>query len=147
MSAASFVAAGADPYEAGSQPWSESVKALVHYPEVVEWMAQNLTWVQAVGAAFATDPADVMQSIQRLRRRARDLGTLVDTPQQQVVDEDGLIEILPGEPDVIYVPRYDPGVVFLYPPEAGGASFIGFGPPFRSGAWLTYGFDWHRHSL
>src|SRR5471032_1314476 len=59
VSAASFVAAKADPYEAGSQPWSESVKALVHYPDVVEWMAQNLTWVQAVGTAFAADPADV----------------------------------------------------------------------------------------
>ncbi len=147
MSAASYVAAKGDPYDAGFQPWSDSVKALAHYPEIVEWLAENLTWVQAVGAAFASDPADVMQSIQRLRARARDLGTLVDTPQQQVVDEDGLIEILPADADVIYVPRYDPSVVFLQPFEPGGASFIGFGPPFRSGAWLTYGFDWHRHAL
>ena len=147
VSAASYVAAQGDPYAAGSQPWSESIKALVHYPEVVEWMAQNLTWVQAVGAAFVADPADVMQAIQRLRQRARDLGTLVDTPQQQVVDEDGLIEILPAEPDVIYVPRYDPSVVFVQPFEAGGAPYIGFGPPFRSGVWLTYGFDWHRRAL
>jgi hypothetical protein len=63
------------------------------------------------------------------------------------VDEDGLIEILPGEPDVIYVPRYDPSVVFLESADLGGPPFVSFGPPFRSGVWLTYGFDWRRHAL
>jgi hypothetical protein len=147
VSAASYVDAKADPYDAGSQPWSESVKALVHYPEIVDWMAQNLTWVQAVGAAFATEPEEVMQSIQRLRSRAQALGSLVNTPQQEVVTEDGLIEILPVDSDVIYVPRYDPSVVFVIGPEPDQGAFISFGIPYHAGDWLNYGFDWRRQAL
>ena len=147
VSAASYVAAKGDPYDAGSQPWSESVKALAHYPEVVEWMAENLTWVQAVGAAFVSQPSAVMESIQRLRQRARNLGTLVNGPQQQVVEEDGLIEILPTDADVIYVPRYDPSVVYLEEAEIDGGSYLGFGTPYHAGFWLTYGFDWRRQAL
>jgi hypothetical protein len=147
VSAASYVDAKADPYEAGSQPWSESVKALVHYPEVVEWMAQNLTWVQAVGAAFAAEPTEVMQSIQRLRNDAWRLGTLVNTPQQEVLTEDDLIEILPADSDVIYVPRYDPSVVYQESLEVDGGSFLSFGTPYHAGSWLNYGFDWRRRVL
>jgi hypothetical protein len=147
VAAAGFVAAKGDPYDAGSQPWSESVKALAHYPEAVEWLAQNLTWVQAVGAAFATEPAGVMDSIQRLRVRALNLGTLVTTPQQQVVEEDGLIEIQPGDSDVIYVPRYDPSVVYLEAREVDAAPLISFGEPYHAGLWLDYGFDWRRQAL
>jgi Protein of unknown function (DUF3300) len=147
VSAASYVGAQADPYGAGAQPWSESVKALVHYPEIVEWMAQNLTWVQAVGAAFAAEPADVLLSIQRLRTQAFRLGTLGTTPQQEVVMEDDLIEILPVDSEVIYVPRYDASVVYQEGLEVDGASFLSFGTPYHTGDWLNYGFDWRRRAL
>jgi hypothetical protein len=147
VAAAAYGAAKADPYDAGTQPWSDSVKALVHYPELVEWLAENLTWVQAVGAAFAGDPNGVMDSVQRLRSRALELGTLVTTPQQVVVAEEGLIEILPADADVIYVPRYDPTVVYLRAAEAEAGSVVEFGAPYHAGFWLTYGFDWRRQAL
>ena len=147
VSAASYVEAKADPFEAGSQPWSESIKALVHYPEVIEWLAQNLAWVQAVGAAFAAEPADVMQSIQRLRNQAWRIGTLVSTPQQEVVLEDSLVEILPADAEVIYVPRYDPSVVYQESLEPDGVAYLSFGMPYHAGSWLNYGFDWRRRAL
>ncbi len=146
VAAAGFLAAHGDPYDAVSQPWAESVRGLVHYPEVIEWMAQNLGWVQAVGAAFVADPEGATQAIQRLRHRARDLGTLVSTPQQEVIEEDGLLEIEPAESDQIYVPRYDPGVVFVEGDPAYGP-FLTFGVPYSSGVWLNYGFDWRRRAL
>jgi len=88
-----------------------------------------------------------MQSIQRLRHRARDLGALRDTAQQEVVEEDGLIEIQPADPTLLYLPRYDPTVVYADVPEPGGAPFVSFGEPYQVGFWLTYGFDWRRQSL
>jgi hypothetical protein len=145
VSAASYLAAQGDPHEIEHQPWSDSVKGLAHYPTVVEWMAQNLQWTQALGAAFANEPGDVMQSIQRLRARALAAGTLTDMPQQHVVQEDGLIEILPTEADVIYVPAYNPEIVY------GGGYYDGsgvtFGPPYPAGVWLTFGFDWRQRML
>ena len=124
-----------------SQPWSDSVRGLAHYPVVVEWMAQNLLWVQALGAAVADQPEDVMTAIQRLRGQALAAGTLGDTPQQQVVEEDGLIEILPVAPDVIYVPSYDPDVV--YAAGVGEGPFLFFGTALPDGRLdlHQYGFD------
>ncbi len=145
VAAANYLEVGGDPNGAGHEPWSDSVKGLAHYPAVVEWMAANMIWTQAVGEAFSTGPDGVMDSIQRLRGRALAVGALADTPQQQVVQEDGLIEILPAEPDMIYVPRYDPQVVYVggyY-----GGPYMTFGEPYPAGVWLTFGFDWRRRSL
>ena len=145
VSAASFLAAHGNPNLASHEPWSDSVKALAHYPVVVEWMAQNLIWTQALGAAFVDQPDDVMQSIQRLRAKAMAAGTLASTPQQQVVEEDGLVEILPAEADVIYVPVYNPDIVYV-----GGyfdGPFLSFGAPYPAGIWLDYGFDWRQRIL
>jgi hypothetical protein len=142
--AANYVQANGDPAQIGFQPWDNSVKGLAHYPQVVEWMAQNLTWTQAVGAAFVNDPGAVLQAVQRLRAEARASGALVDTPQQQVfVDGSGKIEILPAQPQVMYVPQYDPAIVYVsgrY--DFGGAQYITFGNPYPVGVWLTFGFDW-----
>ena len=63
-------------------------------------MNGNLDWTQALGAAFAQQPADVMKSIQQLRVQARAAGTLVDTPQQQVVLEGDNIRIVPAQPNI-----------------------------------------------
>jgi hypothetical protein len=108
-------------------------------------MAQNLLWTQALGAAFASQPADVMQSIQRLRARAIAARTLTDTLQQRLVEEDGLIEILPTETDVIYVPVYDADLAYV-----GGyydGPILTFGAPYPAGVWLDYGFDWRHRVL
>ena len=64
-------------------------------------LAANMEWTEALGTAFANQPNDVMDSIQRLRARAQAAQTLVSTPQQQVVTDNGAIEILPAQPDVI----------------------------------------------
>jgi len=145
VSTAAYLGARGDPNQDAQQPWSDSVKGLAHYPVVVEWMAQNLIWTQALGAAFANQPGDVMQAIQRLRSEALATGTLTDTPPQRVVEEDGLIEILPAEADVIYVPVYNPEVVYLGGYYGGPP--LAFGTPYPAGVWLTNGFDWRQRTL
>ena len=111
--AARFVASKGDPAQAANQPWDDSVKSLVRYPDMVKWMDQNLEWTTQLGEAFLDQPADVMNTIQQLRAQARAAGTLVDTPQQKVVEEQSNIRIVPAEPERIYVPQYDPEVVYV----------------------------------
>lgn len=129
------------------QPWDDSVKALVHYPDLLRWLDQNLTWTQALGAAFAEQPADVMNAVQRLRQQARAAGTLVDTPQQQVVTRDNALVIVPAQPDVIYVPVYDPAVVYVSSPVLVRHTRIHFYSAYRTGPWLCYTPDWHHGYL
>ena len=139
--AASYLAANGAPAGIDAQPWDPSVKALARYPDVIKWMNGNLDWAQALGAAFAQQPADVMKSIQQLRAQARAAGTLVDTPQQRVVLEGDDIRIVPGQPNIIYVPAYDPAIVYERPVGYAGP-FLTFGLGFPVGAWLDYQCDW-----
>lgn len=127
--------------------WDESVKSLIHYPEVLQWMDENLNWTRQVGEAFATQPADVMQAIQRLRAKAQAAGTLVDTPQQQVIAEPQVIRIVPAQPDVIYVPHYEPDVVFVDRPVYFTRPFLTFGLGVPVGAWLAFDCDWRRNTI
>jgi hypothetical protein len=87
-----------------------------------------------------------MSSIQRLRASANNLGNLQSTPQQQVVNDGGNIEIVPADPLVIYVPVYQPDVVYY---QTGyGSPFITFGIGFAIGGWLDCDFDWgHRNII
>ena len=85
--AANYLSANGDPAGIDAQPWDLSVKGLAHYPQAVDWMNSNLDWTEALGAAFAQQPADVMKSIQQLRTQAWASGALVSTPQQTVVFE------------------------------------------------------------
>jgi len=128
------------------QNWDPSIKALVHYPEVLDMMAQRMDWTQQLGQAFINQPADVMNSIQRLRQEAQAAGTLVSTPQQEVIFDNGLIDIVPAEPDVIYVPTYDPAVVYFRHREP-RRDAIRFDRGFRLGVWLDKGFDWRNHRV
>jgi hypothetical protein len=127
------------------QPWDDSVKALAHYPEVVAWMTQNIAWTQELGAAFATQPADVMNSIQRLRGNAVASGILFDTPQQRVIVQGQYISIEPAQSNVVYVPTYDPQIV--YTREARPRSAISFSLGLAMGPWLAYDFDWDRRAI
>ncbi|HVU34959.1 MAG TPA: DUF3300 domain-containing protein [Opitutaceae bacterium] len=148
--AARYLAAGGDPNDTADQPWDDSVKALAHYPEVIRWMDQNLEWTQQLGQAFAGQSADVMNAIQRLRAQARAVGNLGSTPQQQVVVEsDGTIAIIPTQSQLIYVPYYNPTLVYAAPPYYGyqPTALFGFSAGFATGWWLSYGFDWHHRSL
>ena len=120
---------------ASNQPWDPSVKALVAFPAVVDQLDGHDDWTAALGAAYAAEPTDVLNAIQVMRQRARAHGSLADTPQQKirvvdtpqptsttVVEERRVveppaqtIEIEPAEPDVVYVPQYDPDVVYGEP--------------------------------
>jgi hypothetical protein len=137
---------GGDPARVDEQPWDDSVRALAHYPDVVKWMDENLQWTQQLGQAFLGQPADVMNSVQRLRAEARAAGTLVDTPQQQVVVESDAISIMPTQPDVIYVPYYDPDVVYVHH-EGYHGPFFSFSVGFPAGFWLGYNVDWGHRRL
>ena len=130
------------------QPWDPSVRALAHYPTVISWMADNMAWTQALGSAFSASPGEVMDSIQSLRARALAAGTLQSTPQVQVITDDDSIEILPAQPDAVYVPAYDPQVVYSEEPYYNyGGPFINYGEPYPEGVWLSFGFDWHHHRV
>ena len=75
-------------------------------------MDDNLAWTTALGQAFLYQQQDVMDSIQRLRAQAQALGNLQSTPQENVIADNGTIEIVPANPQVIYVPVYQPDVVY-----------------------------------
>ena len=130
--------------------WDESVKSLTSYPEIVTWMDENLDWVKQVGQSFATQPAEVMQAVQRLRAKARANGSLIDTPQQQILAEPSAIRIVPTQPDIIYVPRYEPDIVFVdrpVYPYAYGRPFFSFGVGVAVGSWLAFDCDWGRNVI
>ncbi|HEX2943838.1 MAG TPA: DUF3300 domain-containing protein [Rhodopila sp.] len=105
-----------------AQPWDPSVKSLVPFPSTLAMMNSNLDWLQQVGFAFADQQADVMNSVQRLRRQAHANGSLQTTPQQVVRVEPTEIIIEPAQPNVVYVPAYNPTAVYgtwpypAYPP-------------------------------
>lgn len=146
--AAAYLVQYGDMTQIDSQPWDPSVRALAHYPTVISWMAANMAWTQALGSAFAASPADVMDAVQGLRARAIAAGSLLSTSQQRVAYDDDQIEILPAQPDTLYVPVYDTDVVYSADPYYGYAGpFINFGDPYPEGIWLSYCFDWHRHRV
>ncbi|HWX23124.1 MAG TPA: DUF3300 domain-containing protein [Candidatus Binatia bacterium] len=142
-----YLRAGGDLNQVDAQPWDNSLKALARYPATLSMLDDNLAWTTELGQAFLNQPADVMDSVQRLRAQARAVGNLVSTPQQTVEVNDGNIEIVPATPEVIYVPVYQPEVVYVRPPPAPGRFYISFGAGLAVGAWLNHDCDWHEHEV
>ena len=140
-----YVSGGGDPNQIDQQPWDTSVQALARYPEVLKWMDDNLGWTTEVGQAFLNQQPEVMESIQRLRQSAANFGNLQSTPQQQVVNDGGEIEIVPADPQVIYVPVYQPAQVYYQ--TCYGPPFVSFGFGFAIGYWLNCDFDWGHHHI
>ena len=140
-----YLGSGGDPSLVDQEPWDDSVKGLTRYPSVLKWMDDNLAWTTAVGQAFTYQQPDVMDSIQRLRARAQTLGNLQTTPQENIYTDDGTIEILPANPDELYLPIYQPDQVYFQP--AYGVPFISFGVGWTAGPWLNHDFDWHHHHV
>jgi len=140
-----YVNGGGDPNLIDEQPWDSSIKALARYPTVLKWLDDNLGWTTTLGQVFLYQQQDVMDSIQRLRARALALGNLQSTPQETVVSDNGIIEILPADPQVMYLPVYQPAIVFFQ--QAYGSPFISFGLGCAVGMWLDHDFDWHHHHL
>jgi hypothetical protein len=100
---------------ANSQSWDPSVKSLTAFPQVLNNMNTNLSWTSALGEAYYSDPQGVLQAVQVMRAQARAAGTLQSNSQQTVVTEGQTIVIQPANPQVIYVPQYNPTVVYGAP--------------------------------
>jgi len=147
------IAAGAN-----AQPWDPSVKSLTAFPQVLSEMNQNLSWTTELGNAYYNQPQDVFAAIQAMRQRAEASGNLQSTPQEAVTNDQGYIDIAPVNPQVVYVPAYDPWVVYGGPinPWPGfsllaGLGYFGvrFGPGLVMSAftampwgWLGWGLSW-----
>ena len=133
------------------QNWEVSVKSVAHYPQVLRLMVENQDRTIAIGQAYVSQPQDVSKSIQRLRGQAKDAGNLVTNKQQQVVTEGEAIKIVPAEPQVIYVPQYDPEVVYVdNGPSTGAvvaATAISFGVGLAIGAWLNNDYDYYGRGI
>ena len=127
-----------------AQPWDVSVKAVAHYPATLNMMADKLDWTTALGQAYAGQSSDVMASVQHLRAMANSQGNLVSTPQQTVAVNNGNYAITPTQTRVIYVPVYDPVVIYTRPVyfARGFGGFWSFGVGFPIGDWLSYDCDW-----
>jgi hypothetical protein len=135
-------------------PWDPSVLALVPFPSVLDMMARDPAWTEQLGNAVLTQRPEVMDAVQRMRRKAKDYGYLQPNGYMNVVADNGYIEIVPVNPGVYYVPYYDPLVVFTRPAHGlviGGA--IHFGPGITIGAgfapwgWTRPAFLWPSHSI
>ncbi|MBN3762758.1 DUF3300 domain-containing protein [Burkholderia sp. Ac-20365] len=147
-----------------SQPWDPSVQSLVAFPQVLATMASKPDWVQQLGNAFLAQPNDVMDSVQRLRKQAQSAGNLKSSEQQKVVVEQSTIQIVPANPQVVYVPTYNPTVVYgtwpypayppvYVPPPPGYAIATGFATGLAFGAGIAVanslwgGFNWNNHDV
>jgi hypothetical protein len=144
------------------QPWDPSVKAIAAFPSVLGNMDKNLSWTSSLGDAYYNQQQDVMSAVQAMRARAQTAGNLKDTPQQTVQAQDSTIVIQPADPNVVYVPAYDPWVVYgdpvlawpgwyPYPGIWYDGPFLSFGLGFGIGfyggygwGWGHWGFDWHN---
>ena len=126
------------------QSWDVSVKAVAHYASALNMMDTKSDWMATLGRAYANQSSDVMAAVQRMRAMAAQHGNLASTPQQQVVNEGNNYVIVPAQPRVIYVPVYDPIVIYQQPVfgVGFGPRYWSFGMGFPIGGWLTYDCDW-----
>jgi hypothetical protein len=109
---------------ARQQNWDPSVAALVAFPDAMALLTRDVRWTTDLGNAFLAQQADVMAAIQRMRARAQQSGRLQSTPQQIVTSEPvaggpPAVQIQPADPQVIYVPQYNP--VYVWGPPVWGA--------------------------
>jgi hypothetical protein len=131
------------------QPWDVIVKAVAHYLPALNMMAEKIDWTATLGRAYAGQSSEVMRSVQRLRALADAQGNLVSNEQQQVVQEEGNYTIVPTQPQIIYVPTYDPFFVYSRPLFSVGyrSPFWSFGIGFPIGSWLIYDVNWGLGSV
>jgi hypothetical protein len=134
------------------QPWDPSVKALTQFSSVLASMDKNLSWTSSLGEAYVDEPQNVLSAVQVMRRRAQQAGNLTSTSQETVTNDGETIAIAPADPEVVYVPEYDPWTVYgapvaFYPDWIGvpGAFYYGPGIDFGIGIGLFAGFGWGWH--
>ena len=149
---------------AKDEDWDPSVKALLQFPDLLAMMDQKLDWTTKLGDAFLAQQREVMDSVQRLRKKALESGNLKTTKEQTVKVEKETIVIQPADPQVVYVPMYNPTVVYgvwayppyppypVYPPGyvAGTAVFaftLGIMIGVGWGGWGCWGCHWGRGDI
>ena len=142
--------------------WDPSVASLVAFPQVLDMMGGKPDWVKQMGDAFLADSAKVMETVQNLRKKAKEEGNLKTSDQQTVATQGSTITIVPTDPQVIYVPAYNPSIIYgpwwypsyppyYYPPPPRygfGAGFVigfGFGMIVHNSLWG--GFNWGHGSV
>ena len=132
------------------QPWDPSVRSLVNFPDVLSMMSEKLDLTQKLGDAFLAQQKEVMDTIQNLRKKAEASGNLKTTEEQKVVVEKETIIIESADPQVIYVPSYNPTVVYgswwypAYPPYPYYPPGYGTGAAFWTGVavGVAWGYAW-----
>jgi hypothetical protein len=147
------------------QPWDPSVKALAAFPSVLGNMDKNLSWTSSLGDAYYNQQQAVLDAVQVMRRRAEAAGGLKSTPQQTVETQGSTIVIQPANPEVVYVPAYDPWLVYggpiapwpgwyAYPGIWFGGPYLSFGMGFGIGffggfgwGFPHWGFDWRNGAV
>jgi len=144
-----------------SMPWDPSVKAVAEFPAAVEYMGQNPDWTGALGNAYYNQPGDVMSAIQSMRARAREAGNLRTTAYERVYMDGPEILIAPVNPELVYVPYYNPWLVYGAPVQAwygfhllgtprgviwGAGIAVGFAAAVSIGLYAHYGWGWHAWS-
>ncbi len=135
----------ADPKSPLDERWDDAVKALLNYPDVVKKMSADLDWTAALGEAVVADQGAVLDAVQSFRRKAQAAGNLKSDGKQVVAAEQQIITIVPANPEVIYVPQYNPATVVV-----GGYPYWGYYPtpypsyyyPYAPGAALAAGVIW-----
>ncbi|HEY4777676.1 MAG TPA: DUF3300 domain-containing protein [Candidatus Acidoferrales bacterium] len=149
-----------------AQSWDPAVKALTQFPSVLDNLAKNLAWTSALGEASATQQQDVMAAVQRMRAKALAAGNLKTGPEIKVVQEaPQTIVIQPANPQIVYVPVYNPTVIYGAPIVVPGyyyrgvstVTVISFGGGIVVGrtvyggcclwGWSYWGTNWHSHTV
>jgi len=138
------------------QDWDPSVKALTQFPSVLANLDKDLSWTSELGDANYNQQADVMHAIQVMRRKAEQSGNLKSTPQQNVSNQGDDVDIEPANPDVVYVPEYNPNLIYGYPvglwpgfyPWWGiGGPYLSFGVGFGISPFFGFGWGWRGWGL
>ena len=144
------------------EAWDPSVKSLVAFPRLLQRLDENLAWTRGLGEAFLEQEPHVMETVQRLRRRAQAAGQLLPDERLRVLADGDTIAIEPADPQVVYVPCYDPWVVYgawgwpAYPPVAWAPcpGYYAYRPGFWWGVGIGVstnfffgGVDWHHHHV
>jgi hypothetical protein len=140
----------ANAIKADNLQWHPSILALLPFPSVLDMMARDMAWTEQLGNAVLTQHGAVMDALQRMRRKARDYGYLQSNNYERVVSDGGYIRILPIEPGLMYVPYYDPLVVFARPAISGAIRFgpgITIGAAFAPWGWVSPGFLWPSSAI
>jgi hypothetical protein len=148
-----------------AQSWDPGVKAITQFPGLLGMMDDNLSWTSSLGEAYVNGQQGVLDAIQAMRKRARQAGNLKSSEQESVTTDGDAIEIEPADPQVVYVPEYDPWIVYgdpfgFYPDWVGVPGFYFDGPGIEFGVgigigffdgfgwgWHGWGTDWHGHGL